>query len=301
MKNLFDNIKKKKDEITSSIFASGDNTDEDLKQNTEEAENETPVTLSQKLLDEGDVYYVPKDFNVKELLDAIEKWLLEDKKQQCEQFQHNDVYVVQYLSDKGFIKSLGLSHGFHLYVLLKDDMLYMDVFRSKWINEADYETFEPSGEFEKGNLFSSSYKDEISEFVGNSLLAALRPGADKLQIPPRCRYIEPVSVPIAILLYNMLPEGEILLSFFEISSVKKFPVDTEWDTEEKVDWYFVITSERIFIFAIDDRGQRCYFDDLSGNDIGFDAFIGAKYFFTDKIGVYAEIDRNGSIGLSVNL
>ncbi len=40
---------------------------------------------------------------------------------------------------------------------------------------------------------------------------------------------------------------------------------------------------------------------LSGNDIGFDAFIGAKYFFTDKIGVYAEIGRNGSIGLSVNL
>ncbi|MEN8124703.1 MAG: DUF6646 family protein [Bacteroidota bacterium] len=40
---------------------------------------------------------------------------------------------------------------------------------------------------------------------------------------------------------------------------------------------------------------------LSGNDIGFDAFIGAKYFFTEKIGIYAEIGRNGSIGLSINL
>ncbi len=39
---------------------------------------------------------------------------------------------------------------------------------------------------------------------------------------------------------------------------------------------------------------------LSSNDVGFDAFIGAKYFFTDKVGVYAEIGRNGSIGLSIN-
>lgn len=40
---------------------------------------------------------------------------------------------------------------------------------------------------------------------------------------------------------------------------------------------------------------------LSGNDIGFDAFLGAKYFFTDRFGIYAEIGRNGSIGLSINL
>ncbi len=40
---------------------------------------------------------------------------------------------------------------------------------------------------------------------------------------------------------------------------------------------------------------------LSSNDVGFDAFIGVKYFFTNKIGVYAEIGRNGSIGLSINL
>jgi len=40
---------------------------------------------------------------------------------------------------------------------------------------------------------------------------------------------------------------------------------------------------------------------LSGNDIGFDAFLGARYFFTDKIGVYAEFGRNGSVGLSINL
>ncbi len=40
---------------------------------------------------------------------------------------------------------------------------------------------------------------------------------------------------------------------------------------------------------------------LSGSDVGFDAFIGVKYFFTEKIGAYLEIGRNGSIGISIDL
>lgn len=34
------------------------------------------------------------------------------------------------------------------------------------------------------------------------------------------------------------------------------------------------------------------------NDVGFTAFIGARYFFTDNLGVYAELGNNGSLGLS---
>ncbi|RLD73658.1 MAG: hypothetical protein DRJ07_20535 [Bacteroidetes bacterium] len=37
---------------------------------------------------------------------------------------------------------------------------------------------------------------------------------------------------------------------------------------------------------------------LSGNDIGYDAYLGIRYFFTEKIGVFAEIGNTGSVGLS---
>ena len=37
---------------------------------------------------------------------------------------------------------------------------------------------------------------------------------------------------------------------------------------------------------------------LSGNDVGFDAYLGIRYFFSDHIGVYAEIGTTGSLGLS---
>jgi len=40
---------------------------------------------------------------------------------------------------------------------------------------------------------------------------------------------------------------------------------------------------------------------LSSNDIGLSGYLGLKYFFTDKIGVFAEIGNNGAIGLSLNL
>ncbi|CAA7385908.1 DUF6646 family protein [Chryseobacterium fistulae] len=38
-----------------------------------------------------------------------------------------------------------------------------------------------------------------------------------------------------------------------------------------------------------------------GKDFGIGAHIGARYFFTDKIGVFAEVGNNGSIGVSFNL
>ncbi|SDQ47843.1 hypothetical protein SAMN05421664_1751 [Chryseobacterium soldanellicola] len=38
-----------------------------------------------------------------------------------------------------------------------------------------------------------------------------------------------------------------------------------------------------------------------GKDFGIGAHIGARYFFTDKIGVFAEVGNNGSLGVSFNL
>lgn len=38
---------------------------------------------------------------------------------------------------------------------------------------------------------------------------------------------------------------------------------------------------------------------LSSNNIGIAGFIGVRYFFTDKIGVYTELGSSASLGLSV--
>ncbi|WP_326981670.1 DUF6646 family protein [Chryseobacterium sp. MYb264] len=38
-----------------------------------------------------------------------------------------------------------------------------------------------------------------------------------------------------------------------------------------------------------------------GKDFGIGAHIGAKYFFTEKFGVFAEVGNNGSLGVSFNL
>lgn len=38
-----------------------------------------------------------------------------------------------------------------------------------------------------------------------------------------------------------------------------------------------------------------------GKDFGIGAHIGARYFFTNRIGVFAEIGNNGSLGVSINL
>ncbi len=38
-----------------------------------------------------------------------------------------------------------------------------------------------------------------------------------------------------------------------------------------------------------------------GNNFGLGAHIGARYFFTERIGVFAEVGNNGSLGVSINL
>lgn len=40
---------------------------------------------------------------------------------------------------------------------------------------------------------------------------------------------------------------------------------------------------------------------IVGSDFGLGAHIGARYFFTDRIGVFAEVGNNGSLGVSINL
>ncbi len=40
---------------------------------------------------------------------------------------------------------------------------------------------------------------------------------------------------------------------------------------------------------------------LLGNTFGLGAHIGARYYFNDRIGAFAEIGNNGSIGVSINL
>ena len=37
-----------------------------------------------------------------------------------------------------------------------------------------------------------------------------------------------------------------------------------------------------------------------GRDFGLGAHIGARYFFTERLGVFAEIGNNGSLGVSLN-
>lgn len=38
-----------------------------------------------------------------------------------------------------------------------------------------------------------------------------------------------------------------------------------------------------------------------GSNFGLGAHIGARYFFTERIGVFAEVGNNGSLGVSINL
>ncbi|WP_284463399.1 DUF6646 family protein [Chryseobacterium sp.] len=38
-----------------------------------------------------------------------------------------------------------------------------------------------------------------------------------------------------------------------------------------------------------------------GKDFGIGAHIGARYFFNERIGVFAEVGNNGSLGVSFNL
>jgi len=40
---------------------------------------------------------------------------------------------------------------------------------------------------------------------------------------------------------------------------------------------------------------------LSRSDIGLSAYLGLKYFFSDKIGIFAEIGTIGALGMSINI
>jgi hypothetical protein len=40
---------------------------------------------------------------------------------------------------------------------------------------------------------------------------------------------------------------------------------------------------------------------LSRSDVGITGYLGIRYFFSDRFGLFAEIGNNGAIGLSINI
>lgn len=40
---------------------------------------------------------------------------------------------------------------------------------------------------------------------------------------------------------------------------------------------------------------------LSRSDVGITGYLGMRYFFSERIGLFAEIGNNGAIGLSINI
>jgi hypothetical protein len=40
---------------------------------------------------------------------------------------------------------------------------------------------------------------------------------------------------------------------------------------------------------------------LSSNDVGIGGYLGIRYFFSERIGVFVELGNNGSAGISINL
>ncbi len=106
--------------------------------------------------------------------------------------------------------------------------------------------------------------------------------------------------------YDIYGHGNGIRGSFDIGLCDLFSVGAGaayyFDNDEN-DYYLFAKTAMHFGLVLDFPKQLDIYPGislgyLSGNDVGFDAYLGIKYFFTKKIGFFAEIGNTGSVGLS---
>ncbi len=262
MKNIINDLKNKKEELSSKIFPS-DN--EEL--------NKDNINLLYHLLKEGQLVYVHKGFDINSLADELTEFLIQkDKIVTFQSLEH--IILLHYKSKSGIKNKLGINEEFHLFLTINEDKLIYDIKPTAWIKSNEKKESILSN---IGNIINESYDEELSNFISNKIIIDFFAKNNFDKIRTENLYIENITTKEKIILNNRLSEDEIILAFLDINSVKKHKQEEAINI--KLKWKFILTNQSVVLIGINKRNEIEYFDNLSGFPMMVKKEFGRKPIF----------------------
>ncbi len=210
------------------------------------------------LLQHGQVFFTPKNFNLESLIREINDFLLKDLKLGTEiKNRGESVVEISFKIVKGLKKVIGLEGCFSVLLMKTELRLWFSVVADEDIANPDKKEFIKK----MSAIFDDSHKKEIHHFISDYFVKQYQAASGFFEIDEENRFIEKLSPEIKIAYYSSGEEKEILLAALQVSDLKVHPQKEELD--RKTDFFYFLTDKGAFLQGFDYRGNLIFSEDLS--------------------------------------
>ncbi len=204
------------------------------------------IDIEQHLLEKGEVYYIDQNFDIQEFINYILKKIQNELKFEAAHNNNDNIHYIRYKGKGGISGSFGFTSTFHLFFMLKDGKLFLDIKHEKW-----FETGEDK--FSIGQLFSTSKYAEIQLFVANKLLESVVSEDFAVKIDNTNHFINEITDKRKLWFYCNSDADEIMLAFLQLSTHQGGNDNVNLDKE--LVWYFLMSSQHLKLLAFSKRDE----------------------------------------------
>jgi len=213
--------------------------------------------LEYNLLNNSKIFYTPLDFDLENFVQKIAYWLENEQERKTKIDEINNIKIINYQLRGGLKNTLGLAGKFQLFLLIKDNKLIYEIKPTKWLN--DWNKKESSFDFKK--FVQNSIEAEITEWTANYLINQYFSDKKDFIISENNRYIENIDKKEKLWFYDNQKEGEILLAFLNIDSVKQISgVETP---NNELKWKYLLTNKNSKIVGFNSKIEEVESFDIS--------------------------------------
>lgn len=267
MKKIIDNLKKKKEDLSTKLFSDDDENNENEKEKnaSDDTETDDKLTIEERIDFYGNIFYVFPGFSddIVELIKKIAGWFEQKKRFTVSVYDYNNISLLQYKETKGLKSSLGLNVAYHLYLRQKDNKLYYYLTEAEWISDSS--ALQQSLSQPKSNIFQESYETDIIEIIGHFIIEKSLARDNIIEPKTINRYAENSSLHQKVWMLSTQVANEVGLAFLSISTVKEIPEHS--DVEKHIDWWFYLSSERSLLLGFNERKDLMYSENMKGKEL----------------------------------
>ncbi len=268
MKKIIDNLKKKKEDLSTKFFSDDDENMENEKQentSTENPETNDQLSVEERIDFYGKIFYVFPGFsdNIAGLVKKIADWFEQKKRFTISIYEYNNISLLQYKETKGLKSSLGLNVSYHLYIKQKDEKLYYYITEAEWISDSN--ALQQPLHQPKSNIFQESYEADIIEIIGNYITEQALARNSIIQPKTINRYFESASLHEKVWMLSTQATNEVALAFLTVSTVKEIPGHN--DPGKHIEWRYYLSSNRSLLIGLNERNELMYSQEMRGKEL----------------------------------
>ncbi|MEN8119405.1 MAG: hypothetical protein ABFS35_03625 [Bacteroidota bacterium] len=251
------------------------------------------------LLNKGDIYYLPANFDKETFHNNLKAYLRTDLSLKMNCYSSEQIDLINYSAKKGVKSVLGLGFSMNLIMIIDGRKLFYAFKSDKWL-----ENPEKKESFGLKKLLSESKEADIENWIYSYLFNLNLDGAENF-METQNRFVQDISPKQKLWLSTSRSKDDTLLAFLEISAIKKW--QKEYEENKNIKWFFLLSANEAKIIGFSQREELIGFVDIKPEGIKvkkemgrYPVSIGDIIFYTTRSNGNLYLDINHLVSESAN-